>query len=556
MELIFLYIERFRNLTDLELNFSPAYHANYDRLTNELDVKKRRTPLKNFFGPDFQNITGIIGKNGSGKSNILELICLLTKDTIPKNFRNFIIVFRQRKNESEYLQIKTNISGLAEPPYPAEIQDSKKTIPNLSVIYFSNVSDGRDLVFSNDVIDLSENKNKYTSKRETETYNQIKFLLSEYRQEVKISSPETIIISPRHGRKYNFSQLKELKTNSPIYEQLYQSYRHVNRTFPAPLTFRLLFRFSILTHVVQKLAIKSNLGRQLNEMLEDAFSDNANKGSIVKKLQDIVELHETIGILLTRAFNNFENILEINQTNALSLIDFDHQITALAPIYSEPGFQNNISFIFPFDQQAQAVFKQNLAVFDYPEIIDVAWTGLSSGHKAFLNIFSQFHSAIRRVSQHDNVLICIDEGDLYLHPQWQQAFLSQLIDYIPLIIRKKIQLIFTTHSPFLVSDLPRENLILLRQNSEGSVEVIDHEESMQVTFGANIVDLFMGPFFLETGTISQFALKKIRWAIKVALNKETATQHEIREANIIANLTGDEMIRYKLQKMLNNDPAN
>ncbi|MEM5644017.1 AAA family ATPase [Bacillus toyonensis] len=81
----------------------------------------------------------------------------------------------------------------------------------------------------------------------------------------------------------------------------------------------------------------------------------------------------------------------------------------------------------------------------------------------FLTLFSRFNTITHEVS--DNLLILIDEGDLYFHPQWQKDWLFTFINIISYLFQKtSIQIILTTHSPFILSDLPSGNVILLKKD--------------------------------------------------------------------------------------------
>ena len=50
-------------------------------------------------------------------------------------------------------------------------------------------------------------------------------------------------------------------------------------------------------------------------------------------------------------------------------------------------------------------------------------------------------------------IVMIDEIDLYLHPHWQKHVLQDLTNAFPMI-----QFIVSTHSPFIVQSLQKDNL--------------------------------------------------------------------------------------------------
>ncbi|MGL6295921.1 MAG: AAA family ATPase, partial [Plesiomonas sp.] len=59
-------------------------------------------------------------------------------------------------------------------------------------------------------------------------------------------------------------------------------------------------------------------------------------------------------------------------------------------------------------------------------------------------------------------IVMIDEIDMHLHPIWQQSVIGSLQQSFPCI-----QFIVTTHSPQVLSTVPKESIRVLGQNSEG-----------------------------------------------------------------------------------------
>ena len=75
MELVYLWVEDYKNIQKQGFNFSPRFRCEYDEKTEKLSVvDKEKTGEfypKNFFGDNI-NVTAIVGENGSGKSNIFK----------------------------------------------------------------------------------------------------------------------------------------------------------------------------------------------------------------------------------------------------------------------------------------------------------------------------------------------------------------------------------------------------------------------------------------------------------------------------------------------------
>ncbi|CAM3917878.1 AAA family ATPase [Arcobacter cloacae] len=75
MELVYLWVEDYKNIQKQGFNFSPRFRCEYDEEKNELEIiDKDETGEfypKNFFGDNI-NVTAIVGENGSGKSSLIE----------------------------------------------------------------------------------------------------------------------------------------------------------------------------------------------------------------------------------------------------------------------------------------------------------------------------------------------------------------------------------------------------------------------------------------------------------------------------------------------------
>ena len=71
-----------------------------------------------------------------------------------------------------------------------------------------------------------------------------------------------------------------------------------------------------------------------------------------------------------------------------------------------------------------------------------------------------------KVTEETDGVILIDEIDLHLHPSWQRRIIDALHKTFP-----KVQFIFTTHSPTVLTNVPRENILILDNGRVYSPEV-------------------------------------------------------------------------------------
>ncbi len=552
MELLFLYIESFRSLEKLSFNFSYDHTINFDEDAKQLSITYRQKVLNNFFGEQITNVSAIIGRNSSGKSSVLELLTYLTKGS-GSRAGNYLMVFKtNNKNKSLSYKCYTNILGITTDNSDATILDENQSLKDLSVIFFSNVIDGQSHNFPKEVIDLSQNKYQRPFERRSDYYLQLKFILSEQFDLIGFETPRSLILSLRDNS-WNTNKYQSLEHYFPdlpkevlmyIRPKSIKNSRELKQAFRAWLFVTLLNEFSgrygTFRRVFDESTQYNDLSiNDLRGLIKRVFSANQGK-----------YLHDVLAIFITELFNSIEEAGNTKRKDIETLLNFDDLVELTNPERFEEKLSGRRRFLIRLTPKNQQYLKKFATVFDHPDLVDVSWSGVSSGQLAFLNLFSQLHSTIKRVSQHENVLLLIDEGDLYLHPQWQQDFLNKLLSFLPLVYRKKnIQLILTSHSPFLATDLPRQNIVLLERNFEGRSRVILPQDSIERTFGANLYDLYEGSFFLDNGSISSFALKWIQKAIAISQN-ENASKEEIAKAKEITGMIGEELIRYKLEKTL------
>lgn len=200
------------------------------------------------------------------------------------------------------------------------------------------------------------------------------------------------------------------------------------------------------------------------------------------------------------------------------------------------------------------------------------FSGLSSGEKQNVySINSILYHLINLNSVHTNsnikkyeyLNIILDEIELYAHPEMQRKYINILLENIQklnedLVNIKGLNFIFITHSPFILSDIPKQNVLFLDKGKP-----IDNFKRMN-TFGANITDLLADSFFIgsedDKYLMGEFAKEKIEKTIKWLKieqkskkdEKENYSPDEIefKRHESIINIIDEKMIRTKLKEML------
>lgn len=567
MELIYIWIENFRNIQKQGFNFSSIGKFDYSDENKELTYLKNPIHMPDFFHPNISNITAIVGRNGTGKSNLLELINYILRSANTANLSSFFFIL---KEESVFKVFQYNNSKkiINKCDFLIEFIDYSGVNKSFTNIYFSNVFDNRNNLFSEDVIDLSLNKfgrNKFGENIHTyqqeEIRNQIKFVNSKYFKNIKnedLKVPKSIVLSsPLWLNLKNKAQAVEKRNGVIGLVNFYKIYRPRLMDARSDKSFHYYSSFLIFMNTFfTPLGEGFDEGSQSvkgNYHLNNSQVNNLN--FILKEIQDggfdIRELHQFI-------ITTFGDFLTKNFQHSKALVDFlryelnDSSINEFFLEKSSKGrySKGRLEFKLDFENKTCKSFLNSyFKAIGNVTLYNFDWDGISSGEKAFLSLFSRFYSILRRVRQ-KNILICIDEGDLYFHPKWQLEFLNYMINYLPeIFIDRTIQIILSTHSPFLVSDLPKSNLIFLDSNANGSCKVIKEDDIDIETFGGNVHMLYAKTFFLANGTIGGFAFNKLKEVIKTL--KGEGSSLSLMDAKNISKLVGDPIIKNQLIKMIN-----
>ncbi len=183
---------------------------------------------------------------------------------------------------------------------------------------------------------------------------------------------------------------------------------------------------------------------------------------------------------------------------------------------------------------------------------------LSSGETAMLNLFSRifdyFDNRLLHIQiekKHANYLLLLDEADLGFHPQWKKNFITILLTFIKDFFTKigsQVQIVFTTHDPLTLSDLPNYNIIYLDKDIYGKSKIMKYDDIKRPkkSFAANITELLADSFFVTEGLIGKFASDKIDETINW-LNLKDQSNAEYHK-KLIQNID-EPIIQRKLAEM-------
>ena len=144
---------------------------------------------------------------------------------------------------------------------------------------------------------------------------------------------------------------------------------------------------------------------------------------------------------------------------------------------------------------------------------------MSSGQKQMLYQLSTliYHllnlkSVPKSQVRYYHVSVVLDEIEVCFHPEYQRMFISRLlellVDRLHLNEEFGIHLLMTTHSPFILSDIPNE-LITYMENGHQLTKDELGERKIRPPMAGNISELLHQSFFLHNGFIGEYVRKKI-----------------------------------------------
>lgn len=613
MELVFLYVNLSRSnfIKKSGFNFSPNYNFEvhykdgyYELSENKLEV----TVSDDFFDKDrcITNITAIVGENGAGKTTLLDYILLsglsVKQNKNKENYDYYMDEFEYKKQiviykDGDKLVCYHNVNDFKEFKDPRikyiNVNKDKKFIDNLkNNTGFKNmtkVSLTNSLYSKNeiskhgrlDTIMLNPNtinslkksffeKSVCFDKSKYDAFNKIPTILSEYK-DTKDFQNILDLLYMKYILSKNEKSIFENLVNRDIVisfknvnEYLHKSDKEYLNHYKKDESGLISFRDTWVKSIVKVEKELHNVGIAFNLYENLLFELITYKGikniGVFGSKQEMIEYIESSvkSISDTLYFQNAYNEIKAYK----KCINNCMQYHCLLPRNDSDYVFNKIikpksKELTEFLNLVEDSFLNSESSFVL-KYIDIGGLDFSSGERALLNFFSWMHilpyfnkiqTEIEK-SLFDNILLLIDEIDLYCHPSWQQKLLYYLIQEAKLNFKgKNVQIIFTTHSPIVLSDMPRSNIIYLK-HQDGKL-VIGGKENHKETFGTNIYKLFDDAFFLEEqGQVGQFAKGKIQTLIDKVRNVDKLDVERINRLKQEISIIGEPLIREKLISML------
>ncbi len=500
MELVYLWVKEYKNIRNQGFNFSPRFECEffpkYDKdgkLEDNCELKITPKDYVSIF-PDNINITAIVGENGSGKSSILNAIINTSENYFPKE-TNYILVFSDGKSEyyTSNLNIRTKI-----------IKCNNNNYKNSLVVYLDRKNNDKPIII--------QNINQYNQEDSQQAFRDY--------QKIDISKRNIIRLLTVEIGKIDSSF--EISTFMYLPNKITMKLKEKEELIGRYITF-----FPKDIEKIEKLFL--TIDDPIHHVL---FLEGATNG-----IKDINILRDK-KILRERLIEKNVKYKTIDADISRVLKELTFNISELTNDDKEKYIRKD-SYFYHLD-------------FDLIDEKERHYNDLSHGEQM---IFGQLLNLYFYTLMDIGKVFLFDEPEIALHPEWQRKYMNEILSLLK-NTSKNNHFIFTSHSPFLLSDLPKENVLFLEKykkdededQKEGNCKNATKDIDIK-TFGANIHTLLSNGFFMSDGLMGEFAKSKINEVYNFIVQKDTNFIKTKKEAQNIINLIGEPLIQKQLQKL-------
>ncbi len=587
-----MYIEKYRTFEKCDISLSSKFFVKYIHEKHFLSITKNSKYISIY--PNYiSNITGILGKNASGKSSLLSLIGKKVED----RHRAHEIFAEEEKNPHE----KIDLFALEESP---GLDSIKYNSSYFLLYYLCNDPDGFPLfIFETNTppnyIDIFENSrrlkelngklgldpNYYISKGwfagvfknkqgqniflgNTQDYPNDKhpiqndigilnFQKNNYRHKIQIAQDddeESKICLKRRtiSLQYIFlqSQLnflcKQMNFSSSKRKMYFNTYYTVSITFasvaPSDLfetesekefeiddlvedyrTFKIesfnkwekinlafLNRYAcyLIAGYSNSRGISFNEKKQrLKQLLNIHVQSNSYsdiKAYYYRKIELILSAYEDEDLTITQFLKTgaaLEQFLQCAQTHKISYSYKKNNL--LIEITKESDLSAIDSFFKDFvDEDMRKNLNRQDSILG--NFLDISIQWLSDGEREYLSLYTAIDEQISMHPNKKQYIFLFDEIERSIHPDLCRCLIAELIDFLEQYQEKQFQIIISSHSPFIASDLMKENVVCLSRDFKQSKV----QKMVESPFAQNIHTILKSQFFLD-GFLGEYSAKCI-----------------------------------------------
>lgn len=273
------------------------------------------------------------------------------------------------------------------------------------------------------------------------------------------------------------------------------------------------------------------------------------KNYSLKEVAKLIDIEENKVLKLSSWWNNVKEE-EVSLEGLKTETDFDKYLKEFI------GLPDTTIGHFSTGQYAKFSFLAKLYWF---------LNGSKGGIEYYNDLVGDYVFSNEDVLQKDETaIIFIDEGETYYHPEWQRQYIELLLQMVNADLRK-VQIVVTTNSPFMISDILGNDIVYLSNGKESDTAKIGKDEC---TLGQNIHTLLKKNFFMNY-TIGEYAKKLIEKIIfclqEDSLNLEGEINHKLQAyfediesyydaIHLLIEQIGEPVYKDRLEEMLQDSP--
>lgn len=514
MKLIALVIKQYDELFKNQIfNFSDEYKVSFDFETNELKIDKNPDYIENFYGESIYNISPIVGINGVGKSTILNLIGYYHRaEDQNKDINQFFCIYLDTNGKFYLFGKNFDLSSIIIKELATNKIDTSGysgTPKNDNLIYLMNEDRrpsgnyGGSLLLD---VHLAESSRWYILNGIFEAYEEL------YSRGLVSSSYKFSFGVSKYG----------------IPEEYLNDWEDRE------------FFFCLVLKVIVNVCSEFKYCLSDKE-IERYFIEGKYLSLFDKIKKEIEEKKDFIDSLV-----NFLNYLEqfIHKYKIKEYSDsMKSRIVELG--YGEKNFDNRIEFERLYlDYEELEKKALDLNYYGLRAIVEFYYN-MSTGEVNILKVMS-YVKWLQLNSSQGTCQLVVDELESGMHLEWSRSLINFLVNYINEIDKMggmKFQLIFTTHSPYMLSDIKPGNVIMIEKNQETGCS---EGKILQNTFAKNIQEIMKEN--LIDNIYGDFALAKIDSMIDI-LNGEEVQEGNEEELLKEIHLISEPILRNKLLEM-------
>lgn len=561
IHLCYIYIKSYKKLRQIGIAIDSHYQYNLDIQIKCLTIEERTSIPNDFWGTGIYSLSAIVGGNGVGKSTVLRFILDAVVEGAANQDLQGCIVFERDGNLYKCTRnCELNIIGISNVKIIETDNESINTffysghfsplfdyndVRTVELTGMYNATDNFRLIkdlqdYSNvDTIHLSNNIQSHFFAYQAQNNYRICYLLSQ--QHIReclddLNFPKYIIINA------NTSGIKAIEVN---YSGKFNgcqipNFKRIRNSIKDNVLANLIY-YNLINTIADQDFIRTEAYDFLVRWCNTYNEDTLNILNFYREYVAKEQMNETLRTFL----NDIHWCLEIVD----EICSFDDNIGYYIDVRNEDGsLYNLVEHLLSNRIYLTAKFFDMSYSHSLHDI-----TVLSSGEQELLNLLSRlYYAVVIAPTKFDNLrspsLLLLDEAEIGFHPEWQRQYVNQLCKFIRLLLvpaGHNFQIVLTSHSPIILSDIPKCCTTFLKEERGF---VVNNSEEQVETFAENIFNLYRRSFFMEDGLIGEFASNKIE-----ELKARIEQCHSCKEMNIIKtdiNIIGDAFIKRYLQSKL------